>query len=160
MITLRQVEETLKEMGLQFETQGNSVVHASRGRFAPVVNSILTVDEDGSAATILVALDEEVPQDKRVAVCELLNLVHGQSLWNVRFHLDETGQVFSVGKVMLWGKPYNPTQFGDIFFSNLVSTDRLHPSLVAILRGGKSPVDAFELFFTASSKQGNDDPET
>ena len=78
---------------------------------------------------------------------ELLNLVHGQSLWNVRFHLDETGRVFSVGKHMLWGKPFNSIQFGDIFFSLLVSTDRLWPCLQAICEEGKPAAEAFERFF-------------
>lgn len=159
-LSLNQIETTLKEMGLHIEAEGRSLVHATKGRHAPVINSVVTIDEDGEAATILSALGEKIAPEKRADVCELLNLVHGQSLWNVRFHLDETGQVFSVGKVMAWGKPFNPIQLGDIFFSLLVTTDRLHPCIIAVNEEGKSASDAFELFFLSSPEEGDNNPQS
>ncbi len=158
-LSLNKIETALKEMGLQVEIEGKTVVHSTKGRNAPLINTVVTIDDDDSAATILSALGETISPEKRLAVCELLNLVHGQSLWNVRFHLDETGQVFSVGKVMTWSKPFNPMQLGDIFFSLLVTTDRLYPCLIAVNENGKTAEEAFELFFIAS-KEGDDDPKS
>lgn len=137
---------TFKEMGLEVVHEGNDYVHTAAGNHAPVLHSVTTIDEDGNGATLITALSTSIPEERRTAVCELLNLVHGQSLWNVRFHLDDAGRVFSVGKHMTWGKPFNPVQFGDIFFSLLVSTDRLHVCLEAVT-AGKSATEAFEQFF-------------
>lgn len=149
-ITKETLENTLKELGVDFEVEGNHYIHSSRGRFAPVINTILTIDEDGSGITIMSTLPDRIAPERRSAVCELLNFVHGQNLWNVRFHLDDTGRVFSVGKFMLWGRPFNSIQFGDILFTLLVTTDRLSPPLVALNEKGKSPDSAFELFFLQS----------
>lgn len=162
VMTLRMLETALIELGLKVDVEGKSIIHATKGRFAPAIHSVVTIDEDEAGCTVLAALSEVIAPEKRVAVCELLNLVHGQSLWNVRFHLDETGQVFSAGKVLLWGKPFNPNQLGDVFFSQLVTTDRLHPCLIAVNEEGKTPEEAFELFFLTppSSNPGDDGPET
>ena len=141
------LENVFKELGLTVQREGADYIHATQGDHAPVLHSVCTPDEDGSGVTVLTALTESVPADKRKEVYELLNLVHGQSLWNVRFHLDENGKVFSVGKHLLWGKPFNPVQFGDIFFSLLVTTDRLYPCLNAVLTEGKTAQEAFERFF-------------
>lgn len=143
--------DTFKEMELTIEQDGQDFVYTSRGRFAPVLHSVVTLDEDGDGATVMTALLDEVPEAKRSAVCELLNLVHGQSLWNVRFHLDDAGRVFAVGKHTLWGKPFNAVQFGDIFFSLLVSTDRLYPCLQAVNEGA-TPTQAFEHFFSQAEE--------
>ncbi len=145
------LENAFKDLGLSFQREGEDYVHTTQGNHAPVLHSVCTPEEDGSGFTVLTALTEPIPADKRPQVYELLNLVHGQSLWNVRFHLDEAGRVFSVGKHQLWGKPFNPVQFGDIFFSLLVSTDRLYPCLSAIVEHGKTPADAFEGFFSRAA---------
>lgn len=142
-----QIEKAFQEMEIPVATDGTHFVHTTEGRYAPKLNTVVSVDEDGMGATIMTALEEAVPTVRRSAVYELLNLVHGQGLWNVRFHLDENGRVFSIGKFSLWGKPFNATQFGDIFFTLLVTTDRIHPPLKAILAGDKPVDEAFELFF-------------
>jgi len=147
-ISRQTLEETFKEMGLTVEIDGNDFVHATPGNYAPVLQSVVTLDEDGSGLTMMTAMTGETDPTKRSAVYELLNLIHGQSLWNVRFHLDESGRVFSVGKHLLWGRPFNSVQFGDIFFSLLVTTDRLYPCLTAINEEGLSGKEAFERFFT------------
>ena len=146
-ITRELLEQTFKEMGLGFETDGKEFVHATPGNYAPVLQSVVSMDEDKMGLTMMTALTGEIAEAKRPVVCELLNLVHGQNLWNVRFHLDESGRVFSVGKHLLWGKPFNSVQFGDIFFTLLVTTDRLYPCLHAITDDGMSAKDAFERFF-------------
>ncbi len=146
-VTHEIIADAFKDMGLEFEQDGRDYVHTSEGNFAPMLHSVCTIDEDGHGITMLTALTGTVTEERRPAVYDLLNRVHGQSLWNVRFHLDENGRVFSVGKHMLWGKPFNKVQFGDIFFSLLVSTDRLFPCLSAISDEGKSPQEAFERFF-------------
>ncbi len=143
----KNIETALKDLGLQFETDGSDYTHTTQGNFAPLIHSVMTPEEDGSGVTFLTALPIEVPEKKRSTVCELLNLVHGQSLWNVRFHLDETGRVFSTGKHLLWGKPFNGVQFGDIFFSLLVTTDRLYPCLIEVIENNASAENAFEKFF-------------
>lgn len=150
-LTAKTLEETFKEMGVNFETDGNDYVHTSQGNHAPLLHSVVTLDEGGDGATLLTALAGEIPDNKRATVCELLNLVHGQSLWNVRFHLDESGRVFSVGKHALWGKPFNAVQFGDIFFSLLVTTDRLYPCLNEIVEKNANATQAFEKFFTETN---------
>jgi hypothetical protein len=147
-ITPDTIKAAFTELGLTFEQDGDDYVHTTAGNHAPVLHSVATLDEDGNGVTLLTALVDTVPAERRAAVFELLNLVHGQSLWNVRFHLDENGRVFSVGKHMLWGRPFNSVQFGDIFFSLLVSTDRLYPCLHAIATEGKTPVEAFGMFFS------------
>jgi hypothetical protein len=141
------IEECLREMGIAFESDGKDFVHATKGNFAPFLHCVVTLDEDGSGITFMTVLPNEIADDHRSLVCELLNLVHGQSLWNVRFHLNEEGRVFSVGKHMLWGKPFNAVQFGDIFFSLLVTTDRLFPCLAAVTEGALTAEAAFERFF-------------
>ncbi len=146
-ISAEVLENTFKEMGLTIQRDGNDFVHSTAGNHAPILHSVVTIDEDDSGATIITALMGTSSPEKRAEVCQLLNLVHGQSLWNVRFHLDESGRVFSSGRHLLWGKPFNAIQFGDIFFSLLITTDRLYPCLEAIERGGKTAVEAFELFF-------------
>lgn len=150
------LQEALKELGLVVEVSGHHLVHSTRGRYAPVLHTIMTIDEDGDGATLMTSLEETIPSEKRTVVCELLNLVHGQNLWNVRFHLDETGRVFSIGKLMLWGKPFNPVQLGDIFYTSLVTADRLHPCLVAVNEQANSAEQAFESFFM-SGKDGSND---
>lgn len=141
-------------MGLTVDQDGNDYIHSTEGNFAPILQTVVTVDEDNQGATLLTALQDAIPEEHRAEVCQLLNLVHGQSLWNVRFHLDESGRVFSVGKHLCWGKPFNPTQFGDIFFSLLVTTDRLFPSLIAIVEGGEDATQAFERFFSGDGAKG------
>ena len=89
--------------------------------------------------------------EKRSEICELLNMCHGQSLWNVRFHLDEGGQLFTVGKVLAWGKPFDEVQFGDVFFSLVVTLDRFYPALNKLLLDNDKPEVAFEAFFTSPS---------
>lgn len=158
VLTLQMMETALKEMGLEVDIEGKSLIHATKGRFAPSIHSVVTVDEDEGGASLLAALDEVIAPEKRTAVCELLNMIHGQSLWNVRFHLDETGQVFSASKVLLWGKPFNPTQLGDVFFSQLVTTDRLYPCLIAVNEEGKTPEEAFELFFLSPPPSSPGEP--
>lgn len=143
------IETALKDLGLPFETDGSDYTHTTQGNFAPLIHSVVTLEEDGSGVTFLTALPVEIPEPKRATVCELLNLVHGQSLWNVRFHLDESGRVFSAGKHLLWGKPFNGVQFGDIFFSLLVTTDRLYPCLTCVLEENATAAEAFEKFFNA-----------
>lgn len=154
-ITAENVEQALKEMGISFEKDGTDFSHTTRGNFAPLLHSVISLEEDGSGATFLTALVQSIPESFHTRVCELLNLVHGQSLWNVRFHLDESGRVFSTGKHLLWGKPFNPIQFGDIFFSLLVTTDRLYPCLQAILEG-QAAAEAFEKFFSGAPQPEND----
>jgi hypothetical protein len=139
--------EALKDLGLTFQTDGTHFVSSNPGRFAPAINTIITLDEDGTGAMIMTALTGEIPAPKRSAVCELLNLVHGQNLWNVRFHLDDTGRVFAISKLMLWGKPFNGTQLGDLIFTALVTTDRLFPCLQAVDQGSRVE-EAFEKFFS------------
>ncbi len=139
--------ETFQEMGIPVENDGVDFVHTTQGNHAPLLHSVVTLDEDGGGATLITALGGEIDPGKRMAVFELLNLIHGQSLWNVRFHMDENGRVFSVGKHMLWGKPFNAVQFGDIFFSLLVTTDRLYPCLAAIVEENAKPAEAFDRFF-------------
>jgi hypothetical protein len=156
MITASKMDEALKEMGLTVQTDGKHWIHTTEGRYAPLLSTIITLDEDGSAATIVIALKEVIPVEKRANVYELLNYVHGQSLWNVRFHLDETGKVFSIGRVMAWGKPFNPAQLGDVFFSLLVTTDRLYPCLVSVNEENMSAADAFERFFLKKESQESD----
>jgi hypothetical protein len=146
-ITRKQLEEALQEMGIPFETDGEDFVHTARGNFAPLLHCVMTIDEDQNGVTLLTALSSQIPKERRAAACELLNMVHGQSLWNVRFHLDDNGRVFSVGKTLLWGKPFNSVQFGDIFFSLLVTTDRLYPCLEKIQNSEASAAEAFENFF-------------
>jgi len=156
-ITPRDIEDTLKELGLAVESDGKHYVYSSKGRHAPRLDAIITVDEDASGATLIVALPGRIATEKHTAICELLNAVHGQSLWNVRFHLDDTGRVFSAGKVMLWGRPFNGVQFGDVFFSLLVSTDRLYPCVVAVNEEGMPASAAFERFFLkAVEAEGSD----
>ena len=146
-ISPERMTEALQELGLTVETDGENFIHTTGGRFAPVISTIITIDEDGSAATLMTALSEIIDPQYRAKVCELLNLVHGQSLWNVRFHLDETGRVLSIGKHLMWGKPFNGVQFGDIFFSLLVTTDRLYPCLIGVTKDGLTVEEAFERFF-------------
>jgi hypothetical protein len=143
------MEATFKEMGINVEGHGGNYLYATRGRYAPMINTMITLDEDGGGATVMAALEKIIAPEKRAAVCELLNLVHGQSLWNVRFHLDDEGRIFSIGKMLLWGKPFNSLQFGDVFFSLLVTTDRLFPCLNAILEEDSTAVESFEAFFMA-----------
>lgn len=150
MISANQISNALGSMNLPFQQEGNSFVHVTRGRFAPQINVIFNLEEDGSGVTIMAAYPDPI-KEKRTEVCELLNLCHGQSLWNVRFHLDEGGQLFTVGKVLAWGKPFNEVQFGDIFFSLVVTLDRLWPALNKLLHENQKPTDAFEAFFSSPS---------
>jgi hypothetical protein len=156
-ITRENVENAFQELGLTVETDGSHYLHTTEGRHAPILSSILTIDEDNTAATIITALSERIATEKRTAICELLNLVHGQSLWNVRFHLDETGRVFSIGKLMTWGRPFNGVQFGDVFFTQLVTADRLYPCIIAINEEGLTALDAFERFFLKPATPEDDD---
>lgn len=151
------IEDALRDLGLQFQSDGTHYVHSTAGRFSPAVNTIISLDEDGSGATLMTTLPGTIAIEKRAVVCQLLNLVHGQNLWNVRFHLDETGRVFSVAKMMLWGKPFNPVQFGDLFFTSLVTTDRLYPCLQAATEESLDAEQAFERFFLRAEE--NDEPE-
>lgn len=146
-ITRENIETAFKELGITVESDGKHFLHSTSGRHAPLIHSILTIDEDGMGATLTTTLSERIASEKRSAIYELLNLVHGQSLWNVRFHLDDTGRVFSIGKVHLWGRPFNGVQFGDIFFSLLVTTDRLYPCIIGVNEEGLRADEAFERFF-------------
>lgn len=141
------LEETLKQMGITVETDGKHFVHAAPGRYAPQISTILTLDEDGSGVTIVSMLPDPVGEERRLVVCDLLNHVHGQSLWNVRFHLDDEGRVLAIGRVSLWGRPFNQVQFGDILFSLLVTMDRLYPCVEALVTENKSVSEAFGRFF-------------
>ena len=73
--------------------------------------------------------------------------MHGQGLWNFRYHLDDEGRILTVGKVDLWDQPFNEIQFREIFFTVLVTTDRLYPCLEAIRDGAAGSEEAFEKFF-------------
>lgn len=148
MISANQISKALDDMNLSWQQEQNNFVHVTRGRFAPQINVIITLEDDGSSATVMASLAKPITQ-KRQEICELLNLCHGQSLWNVRFHLDEAGQLFTVGKVITWGRPFNQVQFGDIFFSLVVTLDRLWPCLTELLEKGKTPTEAFEAFFSS-----------
>jgi len=145
------IESAFKEMGLAYEMDEGTFVTATQGRYAPGISAVVTMDEDCSGATIMALLDPIIEGDHRKVVYELLNLCHGQSLWNVRYHLDEDGHVFSVGKVMTWGKSFNPVQFGDIYFSLVVAVDRLYPCLMAVQLDEANAEEAFEKFFVKSS---------
>jgi hypothetical protein len=158
-ITRENVETAFKELGITVESDGKHFLHSTAGRHAPLIHSILTIDEDGTSATFTTTLSERIASEKRPVVYELLNLVHGQSLWNVRFHLDDTGRVFSIGKVQLWGRPFNGVQFGDIFFSLLVTTDRLFPCIIAVNEEGLSAEDAFERFFMKPAQSSSESAE-
>ncbi|MBY0371464.1 hypothetical protein K2X33_12305 [bacterium] len=154
MLSKETLLKTFEEMGLAVEQDGDDFVHSTEGNFAPLLQTVVTIDEDGAGATLLTALPDAVPEEKWGVVCELLNLVHGQSLWNVRFHLDESGRVFSVGKHLLWSKPFNAVQFGDIFFSHLVTTARLFPCLVSLVETEETAEQAFERFFSGEGAKG------
>ncbi len=147
-ISASQIETTLSSMGIAFQREQTNFVHCTKGRYAPLINVLITVEEDLSSATIMAALGEPIALEHRSQVVELLNLAHGQSLWNVRFHLGEDGQLFTVGRVMTWGRPFNEMQFGDIFFSLVVTLDRLYPCLVPIFENRETAQQAFEHFFT------------
>jgi hypothetical protein len=151
-VTRENVEAAFKDLGLVVETDGEHYLYSTKGRYAPLINSILTLDTDNAGATLTTILSEKIAPEKRGDVIELLNLVHGQSLWNVRFHLDETGRVFAIGKHLSWGRPFNTVQFGDIFFTSLVTTDRLFPCLTAITEENLTGVQAFERFFIQKSE--------
>lgn len=159
-LTRESLETVFKDLGLTVESDGNQYLHTTEGRHAPLISTILTVDEDLSGGTVITALSERVASQKRAAVYELLNMVHGQNLWNVRFHLDETGRVFSIGKILLWGLPLNSVQFGDVFFTLLVTTDRLYPCIIAINEEGMSAEDAFERFFLKPAPKEDADPSS
>jgi len=149
-IATDQLEKAFNEMGLTYTMNEGTFVSFTQGRFAPNINAVVTIDEDCAALTIMAVLDVNIEEKERPAVYELFNLVHGQSLWNVRFHMDEEGRVFSVGKVQTWGLPFNTVQFGDIYFSLVVSADRLYPCLAAIQMDGADGMTAFEKFFLKS----------
>ncbi len=145
-----QIEKAFNEMGLTYTMNEGTFVAFTQGRYAPNINTVITVDEDCAALTIMAVLDLNIEETERPAVYELFNLVHGQSLWNVRFHMDEEGRVFAVGKVQTWGLPFNTVQFGDIYFSLVVSADRFYPCLQAIQEEGADGPAAFEKFFLKS----------
>ena len=147
--------EAIVSLGIPFQREGNHFVHCTKGRFAPLINVIVTIEEDLSGATVMAALAEPIPKERRVETYELLNLAHGQSLWNVRFHLDDDGQLFTVGRVLTWGRPFNEMQFGDIFFSLVVTLDRLYPCLVPLLEGRETARQAFEHFFSKGPGSAN-----
>jgi hypothetical protein len=151
-VTRENVEAAFKDLGVIVETDGQHYLYTTEGRYAPLINSILTIDSDNTGATLTTVLSEMIPPEKKADVVELLNLVHGQSLWNVRFHLDETGRVYAIGKHLSWGKPFNTVQFGDIFFTSLVTTDRLFPCLTAITKENLTGTQAFERFFIQKSE--------
>jgi hypothetical protein len=147
MLSIEKLQTALKDLGVEATVEGESCVHVARGRFAPLIQAVASVDEDKAGATLMAGFSENVPDDRRASVLELLNLVHGQNLWNVRFHLDESGKLFSVGKFNLWGKPFNGVQLGDVFYTLVVTTDRLYPCLMSILAEGNSAQIAFDKFF-------------
>jgi hypothetical protein len=162
-ITPEKLQSALLDLGLTVETDGKSFVHTTRGRYAPILHAIVTPDDDGSAATIMVTSPDIVPEALRARAYELLNLVHGQRLWNVRFHLDDEGRMLAIGKFSLWGKPLNGVQLGDVLFSLLVSLDRLYPCLRALIDNNASAPDAFERFFlireSADGERDEEGPE-
>lgn len=146
-LSANDLRDAFQGMDLTVETDGKHFVHSTPGRYAENISTIVTVDDDLGGATIVATLSDEIPAEKRPAVYELLNLAHGQSLWHFRYHLDDEGRLMTIAKVGLWGRSFNPTQFGDIFFTVLVTTDRLAPCLKAIVEGNRSGQEAFELFF-------------
>ncbi len=152
-ITSSDIKSTLEDFKLTFETDGQNFIHAGPGRYAELISTVITVDEDLAGATVMSTLPDKVAPEKRPAVYELMNLIHGQNLWNFRCHLDDDGRFLTLAKVSTWGKGYNPTQFGDIFFMVLVTTDRISPCLKAIVDENKSGVDAFENFFLKKGGQ-------
>ena len=149
-ISKDQIETAFKEMGLNYVMNEETFVAFTQGRYAPDINTVVTLDEDCAGLTIMAVLDVHIEEKDRAAVYELFNYVHGQSLWNVRFHMDEEGRVFSVGKVQTWGLPFNTVQFGDIYFSLVVAADRFYPCLEAIQLDGADGTAAFEKFFLKS----------
>jgi hypothetical protein len=135
-----------EKMGLTIETDGPHFVHQSIGRQAGLIQTLVTIDDDNRGASIVATLVHQVATDRRGAVHELLNLVHGQSVWHFRCFLDEEGHVLTVGKLELWDLPFNPVQFSEVFYTIVVTADRLFPCLQAIA-SGKSVAEAFEHFF-------------
>lgn len=147
-ITHEDVKKALDEMQLKCETDGKNFLHATAGRYAELISTVITLDEDSGGLTIVSTLPIKIKTEHRPAVYELMNLVHGQNIWNFRLHLDEEGRLLALGKMKSWGRAFDAVQFGDIFFSVLVTTDRFSRSLSAIAEQGLSGTKAFESFFT------------
>lgn len=141
------ISQALKDMELPFQTDGKNFLHAGPGRYAELISTVITLDDDLLGVTIVATLPVPVTVEKRAAVYELMNLIHGQNIWNFRLHLDEDGRMLTLGKVKVWGNPFDPVQFGDVFFSVVATTDRLYRSLRAITEGKESGAQAFEAFF-------------
>lgn len=150
-----QISKALTEMQLTFQTEGKHFLHASPGRYAEIITTMITPDDDLSGATVVATVPGNVPKEKRPLLYELFNLVHGQNIWNCRLHLDEEGRVLSLGKVKSWGRGFDAIQFGDIFFTVLVTMDRFSRSLRAITEENKNVEEAFEAFFVQKTTGEN-----
>jgi hypothetical protein len=145
-LTSQDLLSAFEKMGLTIETDGPHFVHQSIGRKAGIIQSLVTLDDDNRGASIVATLVHQVANDRRALVLELINLVHGQSVWHFRCFLDEEGHVLTVGKMEIWDLPFNPVQFSEVFYTIVVTADRLYPCLQAIA-AGKTAEQAFELFF-------------
>jgi hypothetical protein len=146
------IKQAFKEIDFNLEegSRPDAFISRIKGNNAPSIVTFITLHENSEVVQFSSNISISIAPEKRAKALELMNLVHGKTLWGFRYWLDpDDGSVMTFGAYSTMSNQCSSKDLADIFMSCVIAADRIYPCLMAINFGDKSPEDAFNVFYSS-----------